>query len=252
MALADGTKLDAFDETLRPRHVTGHDHADFHTPSPAQVKKTPAYYKCAQRLREMNLDDLGFEVHEKTTSKSFLVHSPCKQDGSAGRTYVLGSDRLRRRVTELDKDHGVAKCTPVAPYRGIGLSPPKKRSRRALEPALQEVQLYNVVDSTEASSSFTQVYNAVTSAQAASSLTQIYNAVAPTEVSSSVKQSRGAYVPMLDPYMLGSTDYAEAMEFLQHVVCGKRQADGSVCGGVLQDLHIPRGTTRIHLFTHIN
>ena len=93
-----------------PKETTGDDdHAAFHTPPPAQVKKTPAFYKCARRLREMNLDDLGFEVNDKTTDTSFLVNSPCKRDGSVGRTYHLGSDQLRLRAAELD-NRKVSKC----------------------------------------------------------------------------------------------------------------------------------------------
>ena len=34
-------------------------------------------------------------------------------------------------------------------------------------------------------------------------------------------RSHGVYVSVLDPYMMGSTDYAEAMEVVDQVVCDK-------------------------------
>ena len=120
------------------------------------------------------------------------------------------TDCVALRVAELDKGH-IVKCSPVKSFRNIGLTPPKSSTRRALEPALQEAKSGDVT--------------------------------APSESASSIDTPRGIYEPMLDPYMLGSTDYAEALEFIQHVVCGSQQEDGSVCGGALQDLRVPRRGT---------
>ena len=42
---------------------------------------------------------------------------------------------------------------------------------------------------------------------------------------------------------MGSTDYAEAMEFVDQIVCGKEQVDGRVCGGRLDGIRMPNSGT---------
>ena len=190
---------------------------DLTTPSPVSVSYEQ---QCRRKLREKNLDSLGFEASAKSNKKTLYVHSPAKIDGSDGRVYVLGSDRLRRRVQQLSKsdEYGI-----VSPFRKIGLTPPKNPTRRTLElydtaEELQQVLLYDAAD-----------------ASSKSSFAIIEKPPKP--------KSRTVYVPMLDPYMLGSTDYSEALEFLQHIVCGREDERGRVCGGRLTDLRIPCGGT---------
>ena len=58
-------------------------------------------------------------------------------------------------------------------------------------------------------------------------------------------RSRGVYVSVLDPYMIGSTDYAETMEIVDQVciVCGKEQVDDRVCGGRLDGIRMSNSGT---------
>ena len=56
-------------------------------------------------------------------------------------------------------------------------------------------------------------------------------------------KSRGVYVPVVDHYMLGSTDAADAMSFMEHVACAYPTADGTICGGRLHDIRMPNAGT---------
>ena len=161
-----------------------------------------------------NLDDLGFEPSPRTHKKMFYVTSPEKFDGSSGRTYILGEDKLKRRVQELDKNN-ISKYAKVPQFRNIGLTPPKSACRRPkTSPSTNNA---DTVESTE-----------LPVADAAN-----------TSTDDPKPRSRGVYVPVVDPYMMGSTDYAEAIKFLAQVVCGQKMEDGSICGSTLHDLRVP-------------
>ena len=203
------------DECLSPSPVAQN---SVDTPSPADV----VMRKCVVRLRNENLDALGFIPSTKSRVHSrghlLFAHSPTK-NGRQGRLYILGSDRLKLRVDQLDQNK-VSKCGLVSPFRKIGYTPPKSLSRqnnpvrRKLE---NEMEKMTTTDT---------------------------SAPAPTSVTKDPKpHSRGVYVPMIDPYMIGSTDLAEVMEFVEQIVCGKKLSDGSVCAGHLHDLRIPKGGT---------
>ena len=77
------------------------------------------------------------------------------------------------------------------------MTPPKHSTRRELAPELEKVLLYDV----------------------AASSTEIAVLSAETTKPTPKPHTHGVYVPMMDPYMLGSTDYSEALEFIDHIVC---------------------------------
>ena len=206
------SKIDAATDNPNPTEVANKVHDDYDTPP---TQNNSAFEKCTRRLRQLDLDTLGFEPSSKSNGCSLLVHSPCKIDGSNGRVYVLGSDRLRARVAELDPDN-TSNYAPKTSFKNIGLSPPKN-SRRRLEVADdhdQCVMLYDVTNS---------------SPVLAAAATQ----------SKPKPKAHGVYVPVLDPYMLGSTDYSEILAFIENLACGYRREDGQVCSGRVHDIRTP-------------
>lgn len=188
------------DEYLSPSSVTQN---NVDTPSPADV----AMRKCVVRLRNENLDALGFIPSTKSRAHSrgycLYAHSPSK-DGRQGRVYMLGSDRLKLRVAQIDQNQ-VSKCGLVSPFRKIGYTPPKSLSRRNKSVRRKLENQLKAKPATDTS------------------------APTPSVTKDPQPHSRGVYVPMIDPYMIGSTDLAEVTEFVEQVVCGKKLSDGSVC-----------------------
>ena len=185
-------------------------------PTNEKTKSRNSYDECKRRLRMDNLDDIGFEASAKTTDKKFWVTSPEKFDGSSGRMYCLGSDRFKNRVQELDKNN-IVKCEKVTAFKGIGYTPPKHFHRSDRDD---------------------QSVNPSTDVVADNTSTDV-SAVAPAPK----PKSRGVYVPVVDPFMMGSTDYSEAMKFVESVVCGNKLDDGTACAGRLHDLRIPNSGT---------
>ena len=101
---------------------------DYETPPNNSTLNKSAFDKYNRCLREYDLDTIGFEVSSKINELNLFVHSPCKIDGSNGRAYVLGSDRLRARVAELDPNK-MSNYTSISPFKKIGLTPPKSCRR---------------------------------------------------------------------------------------------------------------------------
>ena len=205
--------------------VCNKEHVDYETPPNNAVQCKAAFDECNRRLRKCNLDALGFEPSFKSNQVTLLVHSPAKIDGSDGRTYVLGSDRLRARVEELDPHKKTTKYASVVPFRKIGLTPPK-HARRRLDLEIVRVDVDVDTDTTRRVDTDTGVL--------------LSNSVpAPVVQPKPKAKAHGVYVPVLDPYMLGSTDYSEVLTFIEHVVCGYRREDGTICCGHLHDIRIP-------------
>ena len=207
--------------TDNPTEIANNMRNDYETPPNNSTPNKSVFDKCKRRLRDLDLDALGFEPALKSNGYNLFVHSPCKIDGSNGRVYVLGSDRLRARVAEIDPDN-TSNYARKTSFKSIGLSPPKKARRRlnmsmCLDEEVADDQCVMLYDVTNASS----VHTADT-----------------TQIKPKAK-AHGVYVPVLDPYMLGSTDYSEALAFIEHVVCGYHDEDGKVCCGRLHDIRIP-------------
>ena len=177
------------DECSSPTPVTM-DNVD--TPAPVNVTKR----KCVVRLRNENLDALGFttpNTKSRAQSRGHLLftHSPPKND-RPGRVYQLESDRLKSRVEQIDQNR-VGKYGVVSSFRKIAYTPPKSLSRQ-IKSVRREIE--SELEATEPATT----------------------TPAPSVVKDPRPRSRGVYVSMIDPYMIGSTDLVEAMEFIQQVV----------------------------------
>ena len=96
--------VEAYEQTLRPRCNTTFPACAGQPPQPgegdmpdaeaiAQAKK--AFLRCERRLRKENLDQLRFMAHEASTVKALYCRSPGRVDGTPGRVYQLGTEKLK-------------------------------------------------------------------------------------------------------------------------------------------------------------